>query len=159
MNLESVHKLEQAVVKILNFDGWQLEWTGKGNSHFDAEGLCPEKNGTRKKCVIEMKFRNKYYEGKLLEKYKYDKLMALDKDVVKLYFVNDPKGNYLFWLNDMNMPKLETKDIRKTTLWSGDKTPKEIYLLPESKAAIVNRNDTQRPEKSVWEEYFKRMDK
>ena len=41
-------------------------------------------------CVIEMKFRNKYYEDKMLEKDKYDSLMKLDKDIIKLYFVNDP---------------------------------------------------------------------
>ena len=159
MTLDKVHKLEQAVVHILNFDGWQLKWTGEGNSHFDAEGFCPEKNGERKRCVIEMKFRKKYYEGKLLEKYKYDKLMALDADIVKLYFVNDPKGNYLFWLNNMNMPETETRDIRKTALWAADKTPKEIYLLPESKAAIINVNPPERPEKSIWHEYFKRNKK
>ena len=159
MSIQITHKLEQAVVAILNFDDWQLKWTGETNSKFDAEGLCPEKNGKRRKCVIEMKFRKKYYENKLIEKSKYDNLMSLDDDIVKLYFVNDPKGNYLFWLNDLNMPEPETRDLRKSTLWANDKTSKEIYLLPESKAAIVNTNPPERPEKNIWQEYFKRKQK
>lgn len=158
MTIEKVHKLEQAVVQILNFDGWQLEWTGEGKSRFDAEGMTPVKNGTRKQCVIEMKFRNKYYSDKLIEKNKYDALMNLDEDIVKLYFVADPKGNYLYWLNDLTLPQLETKNIRKTTLWQNEKTAKELYMLPESKAVIVNLNDTQRPEKGIWNEYFKRQE-
>ena len=103
-----------------------------------------------------MKFRNKYYPTKLLEKYKYDKLMALDKNIVKLYFVADPKGNYLYWLNDMNMPELETKSIRKTTLWNGEKKDKEIYMLTENKASIVNKNEPSRTGKSIWDEYYKK---
>jgi hypothetical protein len=160
MNIETVHSLEKAVVTILNIDGWQLKWCGEGNKHYDAEGLCPEKNGKRRPCVIEMKFRKKYYPDKLLEKYKYDKLMSLDKEVVKLYFVNDPRGNYLYWLDNLNMPEPETRDIKKTTLWANDKTAKEIYLLPESKASIINYNETaERPEKSIWDDYFKRRGK
>lgn len=156
MTIDSVHKLEKAVVQILNFDGWQLKWTGEGGSRFDAEGLTPLKNGERKRCVIEMKFRNKYYSDKLLEKSKYDALMSLDDDVVKLYFVADPKGNYLYWLNNMTLPDLQVKNIKKTTMWQGDVTAKELYMLPESKAVIINTNDTQRPDKGIWDEYHKR---
>ena len=152
MTIDKVHDLEKAVIQILNFDGWQLVWTGEGSSHFDAEGLTPK----GEKCILEMKFRNKYYPTKLLEKYKYDKLMALDKDIVKLYFVADPKGNYLYWLNDMNMPELETKSIRKTTLWNGEKKDKEIYMLTENKASIVNKNEPSRTGKSIWDEYYKK---
>ena len=36
-----------------------------------------------------MKFRKKHYDTKMLEKDKYDALMALDKDVIKIYLVND----------------------------------------------------------------------
>ena len=55
MTIDKVHDLEKAVIKILNFDGWQLVWTGEGSSHFDAEGLTPK----GEKCIVEMKFRNK----------------------------------------------------------------------------------------------------
>jgi hypothetical protein len=86
-----------------------------------------------------MKFRNDYYEEKMLEKAKYDKLMKME-GYVKIYFVNDAKGNYFFWLDDMIMPELITMQLPKQTLWNKDKVTKQIYLLPESKATIINRN-------------------
>ena len=50
MGIETIKKLEQTVVKFLNFDGWKLEWTGDGFKNYDACGF------TRKgmPCVIEM---------------------------------------------------------------------------------------------------------
>ena len=57
------------------------------------------------------------------------------------------------------MPEPETRDIRKTTLWNNGHQEKEIYLLPEAKASIVNVNQPERPEKSIWDEYFKRRGK
>ena len=64
MSLERINVLEQGVVAILNLDGWQLEWCGGGFDHYDAIGYTAK----GKKCVIEMKFRNKYYDTKMLEK-------------------------------------------------------------------------------------------
>ena len=101
--INKIHKLEQAIVQILNLDGWELKWTGEGSESWDAEGLTPK----GKECVIEMKFRNKHYDTKMLEKFKYDKLIGTGK--VALYFVNDPKANYLFWLNDIELPKAVNK--------------------------------------------------
>ena len=80
MGIAKINKWEQAVVLLLNFDGWELEWTGEGFTHYDAKGKTPKGFD----CVIEMKFRNKYYPDKMLEKYKYDALMALDKDIIKI---------------------------------------------------------------------------
>lgn len=136
MTINKVHELEQAVVKILNLDGWKLEWSGDGYEHYDAKGFTSK----GKPCVIEMKFRNKYYETKMLEKLKYDKLMSMDQDIVKLYFVNDPKANYMFWLNDIEL--IETKELYcpDTTLWSKKKRNKTVYLLKEEQAAIINKN-------------------
>jgi hypothetical protein len=143
MKLDEVQKYEKAVVFLLNVDGWDLEWTGKGYEHYDASGYTPktDKDGNRIRCVIEMKFRNKYYPEKLLEKYKYDALMEMDKDIVKLYFVADPKGNYLFWLNDIQLPEVEKKYCPSTTLWSKKKEIKEVYLLKENIASRINWND------------------
>ena len=84
---------------------------------------------------------NKYYTEKLLEKYKYDALMEMDKDIVKLYFVADPKGNYLFWLNDIVLPKIEERYCPSTTLWSNKKELKEVYLIKETQASRINWND------------------
>ena len=29
--ISRIHKLEKAVVDVLNLDGWKLEWTGEGS--------------------------------------------------------------------------------------------------------------------------------
>ena len=132
--INKIHKLEQAIVQILNLDGWKLKWTGEGSQSWDAEGLTPK----GKECVIEMKFRNKHYDTKMLEKAKYDKLINTGK--VALYFVNDPKANYLFWLNDIEMPEPVKKYCPDTTMWTKKRVLKPVYLLEESKAIIINKN-------------------
>ena len=137
MTINKVHELEQAIVKILNLDGWKLEWSGDGYEHYDAKGFTPK----GKPCVMEMKFRNKYYETKMLEKLKYDKLMSMDQDIVKLYFVNDPKANYMFWLNDIELTEAKELYCPDTTLWSKKKVNKTVYLLKEKQAAIINKNE------------------
>jgi hypothetical protein len=135
--INKIHKLEQAIVLLLNLDGWQLKWTGEGSESWDAEGLTPK----GKECVIEMKFRNKHYDTKMLEKAKYDKLIATNK--VALYFVNDPKANYLFWLNDIEMPEPVNKYCPDTTMWTKKRVLKPVYLLEESKAIIINKNNSE----------------
>ena len=132
--INKIHKLEKAIVLLLNLDGWRLKWTGEGSQSWDAEGLTPK----GKECVIEMKFRNKHYNTKMLEKAKYDKLINTGK--VSLYFVNDPKANYLFWLNDIEMPEPVKKYCPDTTMWTKKRVLKPVYLLEESKAIIINKN-------------------
>lgn len=132
--IENIKEWEKAVVDILNLDGWQLELT-KDYDHYDAIGLTPKGH----KCVIEMKFRNDYYEDKMLEKHKYDNLMKME-GYVKIYFVNDAKGNYMFWLDDMIMPEIKFLRLPKQTLWDKTKVSKAVYLLNENKATIINRN-------------------
>jgi len=133
--IKDIHKWEKAVIMLLNLDGWDLTHTGDSFEHFDAIGTSPK--GTE--VVIEMKFRNKYYKEKLLEVYKYDKLIETGK--IALYFVNDPKGNYMFWLNNLN--DLEPQDMYcpDTTLWTKKKVLKPCYLIDESHASIINLND------------------
>jgi hypothetical protein len=139
--IEDIHVWEKAVVALYNIDGWNLKWSGGEFEHYDAKGYTPKGFP----CVIEMKFRNEYYEDKLLEKYKYDKLMAMDDKIVKLYFVNDSRANYLFWLNN---PKKKWEDITtikqiwcpKTTLWNSQKVRKECYLINQKYSIITNLN-------------------
>jgi hypothetical protein len=133
--IENIKEWEKAVVDILNLDGWQLELT-KEYDHYDAIGITPK--GI--KCVIEMKFRNDYYEDKMIEKFKYDNLMKME-GYVKIYFVNDAKGNYMFWLDDMVMPEVKYLRLPKQTLWDKTKVSKAVYLLSENKATIINRNE------------------
>ena len=140
MGIKKINQWEKAVVILLNFDGWELEWTGEGSSRFDAEGFTPEKNGKRFRCVIEMKFRNKYYEEKMLELDKYSALMNLDEDIIKLYFVNDPKGNFMYWLNTLKMPDTIKKYCPDTTMWTKKRILKDVYLLKENDAVRINLN-------------------
>ena len=134
MNLSKIHKFEQAVVSLLNNEGWQLEWCGGGFEHFDAIGVTPK----NKEVIIEIKLRKKYYKKKMIEKYKYDKL--LDEDADALYFVADPKGHYIFWLNDL--AKQETVELYcpDTTLWTKKRNNKECYLLDEKDAHKIHIN-------------------
>ena len=136
MGIKKINQWEKAVVLILNLDGWKLEWTGEGYSHYDAKGKTPKGFD----CVIEMKFRNKYYEEKMLEKYKYDALMELDKAIIKIYFVFDPKGNFMYWLNTLKMPTPVKKYCPDTTMWTKKRLLKEVYLLKENDASRINLN-------------------
>ena len=137
MTINKVHLLEQAVVKILNLDGWDLDWSGGGFEHYDAVGETPK----GRPCVIEMKFRNKYYETKMLEVAKYENLMDMPEDMVKLYFVNDPKANYMFWINDIDLGEPKEMYCPDTTLWTKSKKNKMVYLLKEDQASIININE------------------
>tara|TARA_R110000737_G_scaffold34815_3_gene53421 strand:+ start:303 stop:755 length:453 start_codon:yes stop_codon:yes gene_type:complete len=146
--IKQIHNWEKAVVTLLNLDGWDLKHSGEGSESWDAIGKTPKGQD----CVIEMKFRNKYYDTKIIEKFKYDKLIGTNK--VALYLVNDPKGNYMFWLN--NLKELETKNMYcpDTTLWTKKKVSKPCYLLKESDAAIININEKD-TELGIWDSYFK----
>ena len=66
--------------------------------------------------------------------------MKLDDDIVKLYFVNDPKGNYLFWLNELKDLEIQEMYCPSTTMWDNKKRNKKVYLLREDQASIVNLN-------------------
>ena len=136
MDLLQINKLEQAVVATLNLDGWNLEWTGRGYLPYDAKGKTPK----RKDCVIEMKFRTKYYEDKMLEKDKYESLMNLSDDILKFYFINDPKGNFMYWLNTIVLPESKKMYCPDTTIWTKKRVLKDVYLLEENQATIININ-------------------
>lgn len=134
MKIETVIKYEKALVASLNLDGWRLVHTGDTMLPYDAQGITPKGY----KCVIEMKFRDKYYETKMLEVSKYNNLMKLDKDIYKFYFVNDPKGNYMFWLNNLELDAPNEFYCPKTTMWNNGKKKKSVYLLKEKQSIITN---------------------
>ena len=138
MNISEINRWEQAVVHVLNLCGWDLEWCKGKYEHYDAIGGTPKGH----ECVMEMKFRQKYYPTKMLEKYKYDRLMDMPYDLVKLYFVNDKKANYLFWLNNIHMPEPTIINCPDTTLWTKKRIDKEVYMLEETNASITNFNIT-----------------
>ncbi len=136
MGIETINKFERTIVQWLNeFEDWDLKWSEGKYEHYDAIGKTPKGH----KCVMEMKFRNKYYKDKLLEKYKYDKLMEMDSETVKLYFVSDPKGNYLYWINYLEMPEIKELYCPDTTFWTKKRKLKKVYLLTEDMASIINK--------------------
>jgi hypothetical protein len=135
--IETTNKFEKAFILFLNtFDDWQLEWVGDKNLCYDAKGFTPKGNP----CVIEFKFRKKYYESKLLEKQKYDALMSLKEDLTKIYFVSDPRGSYWFWLNKLSEMQVFSKNCPSTSYWNGNKKTKSVYLLDEDQASIIHKN-------------------
>lgn len=143
MTKDDTERYEKTICLWLNgFLDFKLDWVGEQNTFYDLIGKTPKGN----KCVIEIKVRKKYYKDKMLEKYKYDKLMSLPEDVVKLYYVNDPKGAYIYWLNDIKIPKVETIRCPTTTMWSNERKEKEVYLLPERLASIVEFATPYKPE-------------
>lgn len=132
--LNRIHKLEKTFVDLLNLDGWDLKHTGESFDSWDAIGKTPK----GKECVIEFKFRNKYYSTKVLEQKKCEKLLESGKEV--FYIVNDEKANYWFWLNDIILPDPVERMFPNTTAWNGEKILKSCYLLEEKKAIMINKN-------------------
>ena len=117
------HKWEQAAIQLLNLDGWQLEWTGEEYEHFDAKGLTPKGFN----CLMEIKTRNKYYNEKIIEKYKYDKLMQQD-NCMKFYYVFDEKGNYLFHLDNLKL-ELSILECPATTSFENKQKKKKKFIF------------------------------
>ena len=137
MGISKIHKLERAVTMILNVLGWDLEWTGGKYESFDAKGFTPK----NKSCIIEYKFRDKYYEEKLLEVKKYKALMETPDVDVRIYLVNDPKANYMYWLDNLQMPNPVKLYLPDTSLWTKKRLKKEVYLLKENDASVINLNN------------------
>ena len=76
----------------------------------------------------------------MLESDKYETLMALDKDIVKIFFVNDPKGNFMYWLDTLEMPKPVKKYCPDTSVYTKKRLQKDVYLLKENQAVRININ-------------------
>ena len=131
--LDKTHIWEQGIVQLMNLDGWELEWCGGEFSHYDAKGKTPKGFD----CIIEFKLRNAYYPTKVLEQFKYEKLMS-ENEAHKFYFVFDSKGNYLYHLNTLKLPE-KTNMFAGITTYFGDenKINKDVYMLSESQASII----------------------
>ena len=66
--------------------------------------------------------------------------MELDKDIVKIFFVNDPKGNFMYYLNTLKLPKVVTKYCPDTSVYTKKRLHKPVYLLKENDAVRININ-------------------
>ena len=134
-NETSHHKWEQGIIQLMNLDGWDLQWCGGGMEHYDAIGKTPKGFD----CVIEFKLRHKYYLTKVLEAYKYSKLMEL-KDCLKFYYVFDSNGNYLYYLDTLVLPNLVDINCKTTEKFGNTELiDKQCYMISESQASIVNK--------------------
>jgi len=133
---EKIELLEKLVVSFFNLDGWNLRHAGN-KELYDAKGFTPK--GIP--CVMEIKNRNSYYQEKMIEVGKYERLMSLDKEILKFYFVIDPKGNYLFLLNDIDVGVEKNFDCPNRSYKTTNMKRKKIYLLNDSKAIIINLNN------------------
>ena len=134
-NETSHHKWEQGIIALMKIDGWQLEWTGGEFEHYDAKGKTPKGFD----CVIEFKLRHAYYPTKILEKYKYEKLMA--ENCMKFYYVFDSRGNYLYHLDTLEIPEQPSYVNCKVNEKFGNSQliDKAVYFISESQASIINR--------------------
>jgi len=131
-NSTSHHKWEQGIIQLMNLDGWELEWTGGAMEHYDAKGKTPKGFD----CVIEFKLRHAYYQTKILEKFKYDKLMAMP--CMKFYYVFDSGGNYLYHLDTLKVPELIDVNCKTTEKFNRTELiDKKCYMLSESQASII----------------------
>jgi hypothetical protein len=135
-NRTSHHQWEQAAIHLLNLDGWDLEWCGESTEHYDAKGKTPKGFD----CIMEIKLRHSYYPTKILEQYKYLKLMQ-EPNCMKFYYVIDVDGNYLYHLDSLILPELVNIKSKVTEKFDESyKMNKPVYMLSESQAAIVNKN-------------------
>jgi len=131
----SHHKWEQGIIHLLNLDGWDLQWCGDGFEHYDAKGKTPKGFD----CVMEFKLRHKYYPTKILEQYKYDKLME-EPNCMKFYYVFDGGGNYLYHLDTLVLPELVNINTTVTHKYDNQNLiDKKCYMLSESQAAILTK--------------------
>jgi hypothetical protein len=129
-SIEKIHLLEQQLVFLLNLDGWKLEWTGEDFSHYDAEGL--DLNG--RNCIIEFKFRSEAYTDKMLEVYKYQALLAVNKFAERYYAVIDFKGVWIFDLDSIKYTKQKIQSPRQSIFRDNNKVEKEVMMLDKSSA-------------------------
>ena len=134
-NETSHHKWEKGIILLLTLDGWDLEWTGGEFEHYDARGKTPKGFD----CVIEFKLRHAYYPTKVLEKFKYDKLMEME-DCLKFYYVFDSRGNYLYYLDSLELPEQSIINCKVNEKFGNSNLiNKSVYFLSESQASLINK--------------------
>ena len=82
--------------------------------------------------VIELKCRKKHYPTMLIEKKKYDHLLAKAEELryTPLYINSTPEGIFVWYLKDLKIDfKLETKHPATTHFGYTQRVPKEVGYL------------------------------
>jgi len=102
-----------------------LDWSEGDYSHHDCYSLQYE-------CDIELKCRNKHYDDLVIEKYKYDKLIARAQKylTVPVYLCETPEGIFGFNLASLPQPAWEVRGMPKTSHFSNRQfVDKEVGYL------------------------------
>jgi len=99
-----------------------VEYSPNEYDHYDAI--------VNDKIYIEYKIRDVDYQQTILEVFKYQQLYKY-KYKYKFYIVTDLDGTYIFNLNEIDMRKIETKDILcpETTCGSTKMVMKKCFLI------------------------------
>lgn len=110
-----------------------LEWSEGDYSHHDCFSL-------QYRCDIELKCRNTHYDELLIERVKYDALIAraLKFNTHPLYINQTPQGVYVFVLSKLKQPTWEMRNMPKTSHFSDRNfTPKEVGYLSIKDAFLL----------------------
>ena len=119
--------IEQAVIEVMNLDGWEL----KLKAPHIARGKTPK----GKTCQMILRI-NREDDDIIISRGDYERLKFKGGEV-KLYFYGTRKFNYLFWMNELIIGEpVELKS--DNTLFSEIKWG---YYLEPSQAAITNKNE------------------
>ena len=123
--LSKTHTLEKAVIDLLNVDGWNLTHTGSGYEFFDAMGLTPKGY----ECVIEMKFRKKYYDEKnILELILMTKTFEIPDSDLSLDLLDLD-----IYIKEITNMTTKIKTIHENMIWL-------LYYGNENQKLTVRRN-------------------
>ena len=111
--------------------GWYLSDLKKSADQYDNHDCT----STIYRLHIELKCRHTHYDELILEKDKYDSLVALAKSLgfTPFYINSTPNGIYAFNLRKITVT-WTTKRLPAKTFWDGSTVDKEIALLHIDKA-------------------------
>ena len=135
MTRADVYELENELIFLLNMSGWKIRWSKEKYCIYDAIGT----NLKGQSCVLEFKFRRKFYKTKILETKKYNALLDQQTEQ-KYYCVVDQKGCHIYEfrsidrnnLIELNLPKETiTQNIEKESRWVYElkHAPKYFYAF------------------------------
>ena len=86
MNYTHHRTWEENVINAMYNVGWDLNLSENEYEHYDAYGKTPKGFD----CVIELKRRHKYYPDKVMEVYKYERLMEMECLIIHKQSIHQP---------------------------------------------------------------------
>ena len=127
MTRAQIYELENELIFLLNMSGWHIEWSEEKYCRYDAIGT----DLNCQSCVMEFKFRRKFYKTKILETKKYNALLDQNKEMY--YCVVDQKGCHIYDLANIDRNNLIELKLPKETIT--DNIQKESRWVYEIKHA------------------------